>query len=300
MPSAVADVAPVVAALPPVAIVTVIVGCLLQALFIRADLRHAYVSAAVLKALASAAFVLLGVVGLAACTQGDSQSGASVAPAALVCLGLFLGAAGDVLHALRFVLTHRRHLFGQGAVMFFLGHVAYLAVLVPRCSQPAAGLSVGLTGTAVLLGWMARRLSVTGYRRCAYGAYLLTVCLMAGFAVVDAVAMPSPPALSFAVGALLFLLSDSLLALNAFGAAASPAEAAGDIPFPEAAGDIPFPEAAGATSSVKAACVAGDPTGTSRPSGTGRTRGRKALRRAASLSVYYAAQLLIALAVLPA
>ena len=152
--------------------------------------------------------------------------------------------------------------------MFFLGHVAYLAVLVPRCSQPAAGLSVGLTGTAVLLGWMARRLSVTGYRRCAYGAYLLTVCLMAGFAVVDAVAMPSPPALSFAVGALLFLLSDSLLALNAFGAAASPAEAAG------------------ATSSVKAACVAGDPTGTSRPSGTGRTRGRKALRRAASLSVY--------------
>ena len=175
--------------------------------------------------------------------------------------------------------------------MFFLGHVAYLAVLVPRCSQPAAGLSVGLTGTAVLLGWMARRLSVTGYRRCAYGAYLLTVCLMAGFAVVDAVAMPSPPALSFAVGALLFLLSDSLLALNAFGAAASPAEAAEDIPSPEAAG---------ATSSVKAACVAGDPTGTSRPSGTGRTRGRKALRRAASLSVYYAAQLLIALAVLPA
>lgn len=90
---------------------------------------------------------------------------------------------------------------------------------------------------------LSRKIAIRGKRAAMGAAYLLMVAQVFSFSTIRFVVFPDGESLAFCLGALLFLLSDSLLALNTFG--------------------------------------------------SGRTAGK----RVASLSTYYAAQLLIALSI---
>ncbi|MGN8690207.1 lysoplasmalogenase family protein, partial [Atopobiaceae bacterium HCP3S3_F7] len=150
--------------------------------------------------------------------------------AALAVAGLALGAAGDVLHALRFVPEVKRrahHLFAAGALSFLLGHLAYLGYLVPRV-RAAAGMAGVVSATAApalaglaLGGAVALSLSRgvrLGGRRALLGAlYLLVLAQFLSFACAWWLLAPGAATGSLASGAALFLVSDSLLALNTFG-----------------------------------------------------------------------------------
>lgn len=217
-------------------------GIALQAAFVASDLRGAYRRAAVLKALASAAFVALGSLGAwcaasAPAAAAPAAAAAAAGPAspplpgaALAVAGLALGAAGDVLHALRFVPEVKRrahHLFAAGALSFLLGHLAYLGYLVPRV-RAAAGMAGVVPATAApalaglaLAGAVALSLSrgvrLRGRRALLGALYLLVLAQFLSFACAWWLLAPGAATASLASGAALFLVSDSLLALNTFG-----------------------------------------------------------------------------------
>lgn|GEM_PF-299258 len=214
-------------------------GVALQAAFVASDLRGAYRRAAVLKALASAAFVALGSLGAwwaasaPAATAPSAAAGPASPPlpgAALAVAGLALGAAGDVLHALRFVPEVKRrahHLFAAGALSFLLGHLAYLGYLVPRVRAAAGTAGVAPATAAPVLAGLAlggavalslsRGVRLRGRRALLGALYLLVLAQFLSFACAWWLLAPGAVTGSLASGAALFLVSDSLLALNTFG-----------------------------------------------------------------------------------
>lgn len=199
-------------------------GVVLQACFVRADRVGAYRRAAVLKGLAALAFVLVGATGATGAT------GTVEAPrpeAVAICLGLALGAVGDVLHALRFVWPARKRLlFNVGAASFLLGHLAYLAAVVPACEVPAWGLAASCAlATAVDVAVLPRLVVQSRAELVAGGAYLAVTSAVVGFAAAGAAAVALAPAalarlapgVALAVGTVAFLASDVMLAINNFG-----------------------------------------------------------------------------------
>ena len=203
------------------------VGGILQACFVRADRVGAYRRAAVLKGLAALAFVLVGATGA---TGAAGMAEAPRPEAVAICLGLALGAVGDVLHALRFLWpVRKRLLFHVGAASFLLGHLAYLAAVVPACAAPAWGLAASCTlATAVDVAVLPRLGVQSRTELVAGGAYLAVTSAVVGFAVAGAAAValaPTAPAAfarlapraTLAVGTAAFLSSDVMLAVNNFG-----------------------------------------------------------------------------------
>ena len=203
------------------------VGGILQACFVRADRVGAYRRAAVLKGLAALAFVLVGATGA---TGAAGMAEAPRPEAVAICLGLALGAVGDVLHALRFLWpVRKRLLFNVGAASFLLGHLAYLAAVVPACAAPAWGLAASCTlATAVDVAVLPRLGVQSRPGLVAGGAYLAVTSAVVGFAAAGAAAValaPAAPAAfarlasgaTLAVGTAAFLSSDVMLAINNFG-----------------------------------------------------------------------------------
>ncbi len=198
----------------------VVAGSCLQALFIRADLKHRYASAAALKGVAAGIFVLLGILG----ALGHPEGGAS-----LICFGLAFGMMGDILHALRFVRGRglrsersakavREHLFTIGALFFLAGHLCYLAYLLP-CTGSMAWIALlsGIVLAGILAQALVHVVRLKGKRAGAGALYLACVCAMMSCAVAAWMEGRSTSSASFALGAALFLLSDTLLAINSFG-----------------------------------------------------------------------------------
>lgn len=214
--------------MPPLLLVTLATaGVILQACFVRADRVGAYRRAAVLKGLAALAFVLVGATGA---TGGAGMAEAPRPEAVAICLGLALGAVGDVLHALRFVWpVRKRLLFNVGAASFLLGHLAYLAAVVPASAAPAWGLAASCAlATAVDVAVLPRLGVQSRAELVAGGAYLAVTSAVVGFAVAGAAAVafaPTAPAafarlasgVTLAVGTVAFLSSDVMLAINNFG-----------------------------------------------------------------------------------
>lgn len=205
-------------------------GVILQACFVRADRVGAYRRAAVLKGLAALAFVLVGATGATGATGAAGMAEAPRPEAVAICLGLALGAVGDVLHALRFVWpVRKRLLFNVGAASFLLGHLAYLAVVVPACAAPAWGLAASCALATAVDVAVLPRLGVQSRAELVAGdAYLAVTSAVVGFAVAGAAAVafaPTAPAAfarlapraTLAVGTAAFLFSDVMLAVNNFG-----------------------------------------------------------------------------------
>lgn len=190
-------------------------GCVLQVRFVRADRVHRYDAAALLKGLAALAFVLVGVVGALDAPSPEANT---------VCLGLALGAVGDALHALRFVLPERKRLlFNVGAASFLFGHLAYLVAVVPACAAPTRGLAASCALALAVDATVLPRVRVQSRAEfVAGGAYLAVTSAVVGFAAAGAAATPSASKATLAVGAAAFLASDVMLAVNNFGGVNSP------------------------------------------------------------------------------
>lgn len=206
--------------MPALSLFLIVAGAILQALFIRADYKHRPIPAAALKGAAAGIFVLLGILG----ALGHPDKGAT-----LICLGLAFGMVGDILHALRFVRGKglrsersakvvREHLFTIGALFFLAGHLCYLACLLPRTGASAwCAVLAGIVLAGVLAGALSRIVRLRGKRAWAGALYLACVCAMMSGAVMVWMEERSASSASFSLGAVLFLLSDTLLAINSFG-----------------------------------------------------------------------------------
>ncbi|MCU0896115.1 MAG: lysoplasmalogenase [Burkholderiales bacterium] len=127
-----------------------------------------------------------------------------------IVVGLLFSLAGDVF----LMLPHDR--FIAGLVAFLLAHVAYIVAFTtgaPLGTSPWLLVPVALVAAAILRvlwpGLGRLKLPVT--------VYVIVIVVMTWTAAARAVALPSTAAMLAAAGAVLFLASDAILALNRFG-----------------------------------------------------------------------------------
>ena len=113
-------------------------------------------------------------------------------------------------------------LFLPGLVAFLLAHIAYIVAFAPGSAGKARGLAFGLVaaiGAANLFGLLPR---VDAALKIPVVAYTVVLASMAAFALArvwtPALASTWPRSARWgAVGAVLFMVSDSLLAWDRFG-----------------------------------------------------------------------------------
>lgn len=121
-------------------------------------------------------------------------------------LGFLFSAAGDIALELPLGVSF---LIGMG--LFFIAHLFYISVLLrkPELSQRAKLVITGLIAYGVLIGILLEARAGTLFLPVA--AYLLIIIVMASSA---ALGRENHPILI--AGALLFIVSDSLIAINRF------------------------------------------------------------------------------------
>lgn len=131
-------------------------------------------------------------------------------------LALCFGSLGDFYLSLKDDNVY----FKRGLIAFLVGHIFYLVVMVPHIDAPTALQLVGMVVLAVISGgtcvWLTPKL----------GAYKLPVWTYMGVIsamALSALAMPNPLT---GLGALLFVFSDAIIAINRF---ARPVPARGPI-----------------------------------------------------------------------
>jgi uncharacterized membrane protein YhhN len=124
--------------------------------------------------------------------------------------GLLFSLLGDIWEMLS-----RRH-FLKALLSFLMTHICYtLAFLTetPKIQFLWTALPLGLIAAAILAYlWPA----LPGGMKAAVGVYVGVIVVMVTLAAGRALACPSPGSLMAATGALLFLASDTVLAVNRF------------------------------------------------------------------------------------
>lgn len=179
----------------------------LAGIFLYAERKKKYVSAVILKGLASLCFVIAGVLS----NQGAGGSKPIIA-------GLVIGCIADVLLNLRFVFQKKgQAVFLVGILVFLSGHVAYLAAVLPMSSNQIACVIIGIVLTALLMVWILRQITAKPAFKIFGIVYIGAITMLNSVAIGNLITAPSAFTGVFAVGAVLFLISDVVLILNTFG-----------------------------------------------------------------------------------
>ena len=179
----------------------------LAAVFLWQEHKKNYVPAVVLKGLASACFVVLGLL-LSPGTQ----------TAKLIVAGLVLGCIADVLLNLRYVFEKKGQLiFLAGIAVFLSGHILYLVAVMRGAEHWWISLIAGAILTALLMAWIFRRITAKKAFKIFGVVYIGAIMLLNCVALGNLMAAPSAFTAVFAAGSSLFLVSDVVLILNTFG-----------------------------------------------------------------------------------
>ena len=182
----------------------------LAAVFISFEHKEKYVPAVIFKGLASLCFVLFGLINSKVC--GDAQF------AKLIIIGLLLGFVADILLNLRFVFEKKGTIiFLVGILVFLSGHILYLCALIPRCRCLGACIIAGVVLTALIMIWIFSKITAKPAFKIFGVFYIGAIVIMNCVAIGILITSFSTQALIFAIGAVLFLVSDIVLILNTFG-----------------------------------------------------------------------------------
>ncbi|MDI9590459.1 MAG: lysoplasmalogenase [Acidobacteriota bacterium] len=183
----------------------------IAAVFILVEKMKRYVVADTIKGVASAFFVVLGVLGA---TRANDATFAR-----MVVVGLVLGALADVLLNLRYVYEGRRGqiAFLAGTLVFLAGHVCYIIACVPHCNLLPLAAVVAVPLTAALMWWILGQIEAGPVLKICGVLYIGAVVLLNCVALATLATSPNAHWLMFLVGAMLFLVSDVILILNNFG-----------------------------------------------------------------------------------
>jgi len=186
-----------------------VLGILVQCAFIAVEHKQDYVKALILKTSASLIFVYIGYRSSLLCS--DSMV------AKYVLIGLGFGAAGDFLLNLRFVLDKiGSKVFLVGILVFLTGHIMYLIALIKLSNSVLLSLIVGVIISALLLVWIFSKIEAKMAFKIFGVFYIGAVTIMACFACINAINSFTNFSLVYAIGAILFLVSDVVLILNTF------------------------------------------------------------------------------------
>lgn len=196
----------------PLLLIVAIAGMIIQAAFITTEHKEKYVQAVILKGLASLCFVIIGFTGFINCS-----SRFAVSFARKIFIALLLGMAGDILLNLRFVFDKiGQKIFLAGIAAFLAGHILYLAALIPRAQNLWFCIAIGAVISAALLAYIFSTMKVKIAFKIFGVFYLGAVIIMTVIAAAILIANPSMQNLMYAIGALLFTISDIVLIFNTF------------------------------------------------------------------------------------
>lgn len=193
-----------------VIICLMVIGAILQGTFIAVEHKEKYVLADILKGLAAACFVTIGIAGYL--TRTTDSFGLKLM------IGLIFGLVGDVLLNLRFVVgePNGQKVFLLGIVAFLIGHILYLAALIPLSSHVTACVIIGAIIAAALLTYIFKTMDVKIAFKIFGVFYLGAVIIMTVAAIDVAITMQNIRSIEYAIGAVLFMLSDIVLIFNTF------------------------------------------------------------------------------------
>lgn len=188
----------------------VIIGVILQGIFIAVEHKEKYVAADVLKGLAALCFVIVGVTGYV--TRTNDSFGMKLM------IGLVFGMIGDILLNLRFVVGEEKgqKVFLLGIVSFLIGHILYLAALIPVAAHAGACAVIGAILAAALLAYIFKTMDVKLAFKIFGVFYLGAVIIMTVMAIDAAIATQTIRSIEYAIGAVLFMVSDIVLIFNTF------------------------------------------------------------------------------------
>ena len=185
-----------------------IILCLLfAAWFIYQEHKKKYVEAVILKGLASLCFVLLG-----------KSTGNGSMMSRLILIGLILGCIADVLLNLRYVFEKKgKIIFLVGILVFLSGHIFYLAAIMPMCRYPVLCGPTAAVVTFFLMKWIFTKITAQKAFKIFGIFYIGAIVLMNTVALCNLITDRSMFTVIYALGAILFLVSDIVLILNTFG-----------------------------------------------------------------------------------
>ena len=192
-----------------------ILGVVLQGIFIAVEHKEKFIGAVCLKGAASIVFCVIGALGFSAVMtagyEGDFPR--------LVLIGLFFGALGDILLNLRWVIEKlNQKIFLSGIAAFLTGHILYLAALIPLSESLLICGICGIVLAAILLAVIFKTFEVKLAFKIFGILYLGAVILMTSIAIGNCITSGfETSALLYAIGAVLFTVSDVVLIFNTFG-----------------------------------------------------------------------------------
>ena len=188
----------------------IVIGFLLQALFIYTEHQEKYLLADILKGSASLIFVLIGLKAYQTVNFAFNRQ---------LLIGLVFGMIGDILLNLRYVFPKQgQKIFLIGIVAFLIGHIMYLLALIPQAQHVWIWycIIIGALLAAGLLAYIFKTMEVKKAFKIFGIFYLGAVFIMTAIAIGIAVFTPSKRAIIYAIGAILFTASDVVLIFNTF------------------------------------------------------------------------------------
>jgi uncharacterized membrane protein YhhN len=126
-----------------------------------------------------------------------------------ILLGLAACLAGDIF------MMRREKMFTEGLVSFLLGHLFYISAFLTVMS-PRADFGTALPLLVFAGAMMTILFPLLGRMKIPVAFYILVITVMAGLAVQRYVDVGGAPAFRAFLAAVLFLVSDSVLAVNRF------------------------------------------------------------------------------------
>ena len=126
---------------------------------------------------------------------------------------------GDQLLALRFICVNKKtQFFAAGAASFAVGHVLYIIALSHRAPGILlGGLAIGFVALALSGVYNYRKDTNAGNMQVPGMIYMAVVAFMGALAISVAIHAPGVSTLLFAVGGVLFIISDNILCAYSFG-----------------------------------------------------------------------------------
>ena len=97
------------------------------------------------------------------------------------------------------------------------GHVVYLAAILPMAKNWIVPVAAGIVFTAVLMKWIFTRITAKKAFKIFGVFYIGAIMIMNCVAISNLLTKPGAFTWIYAIGALLFLISDIVLILNTFG-----------------------------------------------------------------------------------
>ncbi|MBQ3296058.1 MAG: lysoplasmalogenase [Erysipelotrichaceae bacterium] len=192
----------------PYVYVLILIGIVLQALFIKVEHEEKYLLADIFKGLASLMFVLVGYNAYLTTNNISNRQ---------LLIGLIFGMVGDILLNLRYVFPKQgQKIFLAGILSFLIGHIMYLVALIPQARHLWLFVAIGALVAACLLVYIFKTMEVKKAFKIFGVFYLGAVFIMCSIAIGIAIFAPSNRSIIFAIGAILFTASDVVLIFNTF------------------------------------------------------------------------------------